>query len=136
MSATVDINTNTEKNVLSIPIQSVTTREKKKEGDKDDESPSLKTEKPVKEEDIEEVVFVVEGDTARMIKVVTGIQDNEYIQVLEGLQADQEVITGPYSIVSRKLKNGLRVERKSEDEKKKEKEKEKERRNEGDPSDE
>jgi HlyD family secretion protein len=136
MSATVDINTNTEKNVISIPIQTVTTREKKKEGEKEEDKPKSENKKKITDEDIEEVVFVMEADTARMIKVVTGIQDNEYIQVLEGLQEGQEVITGPYSIVSRKLKNGLRVERKSEEDKKKEKEKEKERRNDDEPVDE
>lgn len=57
----------------------------------------------------------MEADTARMVKVTTGIQDNEYIQVLSGLQVDQLVITGPYTVVSRKLKNGLRVERKNKD---------------------
>ena len=63
---------------------------------------------------IDEVVFVFESDTARMIKVKTGIQDNEYIQVLSGLEIDQEVITGPYSTVSRKLKDGLILEKKEE----------------------
>ncbi len=61
---------------------------------------------------IDEVVFVYEADTARMIKVATGIQDNEYIQILSGLEPGQEVITGPYSTVSRKLKNGLALEKK------------------------
>jgi HlyD family secretion protein len=112
MSATVDINTNTEKNIIAIPIQAVTTREKEKmEGD----TTKLKVESESSvsaDEDIDEVVFVYEADTARMIKVATGIQDNEYIQILSGLEVGQEVITGPYSTVSRKLKNGLALERK------------------------
>ena len=64
------------------------------------------------DEEIDEVVFVYEADTARMVKVKTGIQDNEYIQILSGLEPGQEIITGPYSTVSRKLKNGLLLERK------------------------
>lgn len=127
MSATVDINTNTESNVVSIPIQAVTTREKDadKYGDKkDDEKRELKT---AAEKEIDEVVFVLEADTARMVKVKTGIQDNEYIQILEGLQDGQEVVTGPYSTVARKLKNGLKLERKSDEVKDKEKAKEKEK---------
>ena len=112
MSATVDINTNTERDIISIPIQAVTTREREKpEGD----STSMKTQTSssvASDEEIDEVVFVYEADTARMVKVKTGIQDNEYIQILSGLEPGQEIITGPYSTVSRKLKNGLLLERK------------------------
>lgn len=115
MSATVDINTNTEKNVISIPIQAVTTREKEKEKDKDSDKKVTATntestgdsEKIKADNEIDEVVFVYEADTARMVKVTTGIQDNEFIQILTGLQPDQEIVTGPYSTVSRKLKNGM-----------------------------
>jgi len=121
MSASVDINTNTERGVVAIPIQSVTTREK--DGEKKDTSSVLKS---LDDKEIDEVIFVYEADTARMVKVETGIQDNEYIQVLEGLQTGQEVIIGPYSTVARKLKNGLAVERKkkNEDDKKNKKESE------------
>jgi len=112
MSATVDINTNTEKDIISIPIQAVTTREREKaKGD----TASVKAEtstSATSDEEIDEVVFVYEADTARMVKVKTGIQDNEYIQILSGLDPEQEIITGPYSTVSRKLKNGLVLERK------------------------
>jgi len=111
MSASVDINTNTEKDVLTVPIQAVTTRdlnqaEKKKPGKKKD-----KKKKEV-EENIKEVVFVIEADTARMIQVKTGIQDDKYIQILEGLTEGMEIIEGPYSVVSKKLEQGeeLRVE--------------------------
>lgn len=107
MSATVDINTNTERNTISIPIQSVTTRERKNSSDKEDTD-----KKSFDDEEIDEVVFLFDADTARMVKVKTGIQDNEYIQVISGLEVDQDVVTGPYSTVSRKLKNGLALERK------------------------
>jgi len=119
MSASVDINTNTERGVISIPIQSVTTREKKEE--KKDSSAVVKTDK---EDEIDEVVFIMDADTAKMVHVKTGIQDNEYIQVLEGLNVGDEVITGPYSTVSRKLKNGLAVERKKKNEEDKKNKKE------------
>ncbi|HZV70352.1 MAG TPA: efflux RND transporter periplasmic adaptor subunit [Saprospiraceae bacterium] len=112
MSASVDINTNTERAVIAIPIQSVTTREK--DGEKKDSSTVKKS---IMDDEIDEVVFVIDADTAKMVKVKTGIQDNEYIQVLDGLTVGDEVITGPYSTVSRKLKNGLAVERKKKAEK-------------------
>jgi HlyD family secretion protein len=110
MSATVDINTNTERDVITIPIQAVTTREKEK---KDSTETKIQGASSVSADDeIDEIVFVYEADTARMVKVATGIQDNEYIQILSGLKPGEEVITGPYSTVSRKLKNGLALERK------------------------
>src|SRR5690606_22305809 len=108
MSATVDIYTHTERNALSIPIQAVTTREKKMEGDS-----TSATGKKSAQAQIEEVVFVYEADTAKMVNVTTGIQDSEFIQVLSGLEEGQEVITGPYSTVSRKLKSGMTLQRKS-----------------------
>jgi len=108
MSATVDINTNTERQTLSIPIQAVTTRDKETQGD---------STRAAKEKELLEVVFLMSGDTASMVEVKTGIQDNEFIQVLSGVKEGDEVITGPYSTVSRKLKNGMAVSRKEKSEK-------------------
>src|SRR5688500_4396101 len=114
MSASVDINTHTERNAISIPIQAVTTREK----DEDKDKPSGEK-VSLEDDEIDEVVFVMDSDTAMMVKVETGIQDNEYIQIISGLTTDQVVITGPYSTVSRKLENGMDVEIKKEDDKEK-----------------
>lgn len=115
MSASVDINTHTERQTISIPIQAVTTREK--DGDKVKQVEE--GDEVVVDEEIAEVVFIMDADTAKMVPVETGIQDNEYIQILSGLEEGQEVITGPYSIVSRTLKNGLAVERKDKDDEEK-----------------
>jgi HlyD family secretion protein len=57
------------------------------------------------EEDVKEYVFLVENKKTRMVEVKTGIQDNTYIQVLSGLEEGQEVITGPYRAISKRLKN-------------------------------
>jgi HlyD family secretion protein len=70
------------------------------------------------DEEIHEVVFILDADTAKMVTVETGIQDNEYIQILSGLEEGQVVVTGPYSTISRTLKNGLALEVKNEDEEK------------------
>ncbi len=110
MSASVEINTHTEENVISVPIQAVTTREKnsKKKGKvrkvKNDD-------KQGDDEDLLEVVFVADADTAKMVVVKTGIQDDSYIQILSGLAEGDEVITGPYTAVSRKLEagDGIRI---------------------------
>lgn len=106
MSASVEIVTDVKDNVLTVPIQAVTMRNLAKDGDK---------------EDFKEVVFVYEADTARMIPVMTGAQDNEFIYLTEGLSADQDIISGPYSTLSKIIENGtlLRHKEKEEDKKKK-----------------
>ena len=118
MSATADIRTKTVKNALNIPIQSLTAREREKlekaegvettpaqrEQEEQAENPKLKKEK--KENDMVEVVFVVEGDVAKMREVKIGISDENYYQVLQGVNEGDEVITGPFKVLSRTLKDG------------------------------
>jgi HlyD family secretion protein len=119
MSATVDIYTETASGVIAVPIASVTTRDEKKE-DKDEDEEKASTKK--KDDEIKEVVFVYEADTARMTEVKTGIQDNEYIQILDGLKEGDEVVSGPYSAISRTIDAGDRLtkkDKKKDDEKKK-----------------
>lgn len=88
MSATVDLLTARASHALSIPIQAVTTRQ--------DE-----------EEDESEIgVFIVRGDSAIWTPIETGIQDSRNIEVTSGLSENDEVITGPYEWVSRKLEDG------------------------------
>lgn len=112
MSASVDIRTEVANAVLSIPIQAVTTRERK-EGDKPEAKPAALE---AEEQDLMEVVFVASGDTVRMQKVKTGVQDDTYIEVVEGLKEGDEVVTGPYAAVARKLKSGEEIQIVDEDE--------------------
>ncbi|MGB1217476.1 MAG: HlyD family secretion protein, partial [Saprospiraceae bacterium] len=103
MSASVDINTKTQKDIIAVPIQAVTTREgedKNKDGD----------------EEIKEVIFVMQGDSVSMKEVKTGIQDDSYIEVLSGISLNDEIVTGPYTAVSKKLEDGIEVKKKEEDE--------------------
>lgn len=109
MSASVDIRTETVDNVLAIPIQAVTVREK--EDDKDNKK------KKAADDELEEVVFVMEADTVRMVNITTGIQDDEYILVTSGLEKGEVIITGPYSAISKKLDQGDAVRVKEEKEK-------------------
>jgi len=115
MSASVEIFTNTKNEVLSVPIQSVTTREDKEEKRK---QKKMKGAKNVDDDDddIKEVVFVCRGDSAIMVEVKTGIQDDSYIEVLEGVKEGDEIVTGPYNVVSKKLKDGKTVTKVDEDE--------------------
>jgi len=114
MSATVDIQTASKNNVLTLPIQAVTSRadtakaaiaaaEKESAASQGDENTKKKAEA------IQEYVFLYDKGVAKMVKVKTGIQDNTYIQITEGLKEDQEVITAPYRAVSKKLKDGDKV---------------------------
>lgn len=112
MSASADIQTKTKQNVLSIALNAVTTRDKKGDkapGDKkDDKKPEQTNVKSTSaDDDIEEVVFVLQKDNkVKKVKVKTGIQDLNNIEILEGLKDGDEIITGPYTIVSKTLKDG------------------------------
>lgn len=110
MSAAVDIYTNAADSTLSIPLIAVTTREdEKSKADEKDKKPEAKEVSKKDDEKIREIVFVVTGDTVGIREVKTGIQDNDYIEVLTGLQEGETVVTGPYSAIARKLKGGSRI---------------------------
>ena len=115
MSANVDIQTRTQANVLSVPINAVTTRDK---GDTLDVKASKKTKEANTDavmssgnvDDLDVIVFVKDSASkVSMVKVTTGIQDLNHIEIISGLRKDQEVITGPYDVVSKTLKNGTKV---------------------------
>ncbi len=112
MSASVDIYTNTADSTLCVPLIAVTARDEdadKKKAAKDTEDDANK-EKTVQDLDnIKEIVFVVTGDTVAVREVKTGIQDNDFIQILSGVQEGEKVVTGPYSAIARKLKSGARI---------------------------
>lgn len=115
MSASVDITTETKAGVVCVPIQAVTTREKDEDKDKD-----RKDSKEADDEDILEVVFLSENGKAKMVEVKTGIQDDDYIEILEGLSEGAEVVKGPFSAVSKKLKDDKDIyEEEKKDKKKK-----------------
>lgn len=100
MSASVDIYTDEVKDVISVPIQAVTIREKDEAKDK---------KQKLSDEDYEEVIFVVKADTVDKVTVVTGIQDDEYIQIRSGLEENEKIVIGPYTEVSKKLEEGDEV---------------------------
>lgn len=126
MSATVEIMTKYANNILSLPIQAVTTRidssllkkDNKKEKEEDNGGLDVThTNKKQKEEKLkpEEVVFIFSDGVAKMVKVKVGIQDENFIEVISGLKEGDLVISGPYSAVSRQLKEGSKVALKDEE---------------------
>lgn len=121
MTASVEIITTTKRNVLSVPLAAVTTRNPKLEkanakkgfgDDKEEEEPRVTNAntKPIEKEDIKEVVFINNGGTAKMVEVTTGISDYDNIEILSGLSEGDQVISGPFFVVSKRLKTGDLVE--------------------------
>ncbi|WP_298717494.1 efflux RND transporter periplasmic adaptor subunit [Chitinophaga sp.] len=123
MSANVDIQTRTEKNILSIPINAVTTRDmsdtakkdksadrKGKPAENNANGATPNDGSPQQRQDFKEVVFVLLPDnTVQIREVKTGIQDDNNIQITSGLKPGETVVSGPYTAVSRTLENGKKV---------------------------
>ncbi|REJ85335.1 MAG: efflux RND transporter periplasmic adaptor subunit [Bacteroidetes bacterium] len=125
MSATVDILTKSVYDVLSVPIQSVTTRDttqkSKSAVEKDDSETEMEDEGSVKLSENEnagdskeskavECVFVVDKGIVKLQPVKIGIQDNSYIEIVSGVEKGQTVVSSPYSAISKLLKDGDEVE--------------------------
>lgn len=122
MSATVDVQTKRVSNVIAVPIQSVTTRNDSTEynlqnkvsgGDKggDDDEIVVKSDKKQNNDaliKIEECVFVYNAAEGKVKKVAvkTGIQDNNYIEIISGIKEGDEIISAPYSAIAKELKDG------------------------------
>jgi len=106
MTATVDIITDQRNNAINVPISAIaiktdTTSTKRKSKDLEN-----LIEKPEKFE----CVFIKNGDTAELRVVKTGIQDDSNIEITSGLEEGDEVIVGPYNVVTKTLKNGDKVQ--------------------------
>jgi len=125
MSATADIETQTASNVIAVPIQSVTVRaeggltteevqknELKAAQDKSGNDLAVSSDKENAKRmrnALQRVVFVKVGDVVKMKQVVTGIADNTWIEVKSGVAANEEIVSGTYAAISRKLKDGMKV---------------------------
>jgi HlyD family secretion protein len=130
LSCTADIQTNEVKNVIAVPMQSVTIRtgnsnlspeeiEKNKQkaaarekGDNNAEVANERLTKQQEKEDREKLqkgVFTMAGGKAHWIKVTTGIADDAYMEIKSGVKPGDDVISGSYSAISRKLKDGAKI---------------------------
>jgi HlyD family secretion protein len=125
MSATVDIETETVANVVAVPIQSVTVRaeggktteelqqakakEAKERSGNDLEVASERSEARRTQNQLQRVVFVKAGDVVKQRKVETGIADNTSIEIKSGVKTGEEVVSGSYAAISRRLKDGSKV---------------------------
>lgn len=102
MTASVDIITESKKNVLVVPIAAVTTRSEKNEDAEEKKA-------TVTKEELNEIVFVESEGKADQVIVTTGISDFENIEIKSGLSEGQRIISGPFSAVSKKLEKGTSV---------------------------
>lgn len=130
MSANVDIETKTVEEVIAVPIQSVTVRSR--EGSKTIEQLASERDRKAKEtqgegsanainekqqrereradrEALQRVVFVRTGETVKMVPVETGIGDTMHMEIKSGIKAGDEVVSGPFSVITRSLKDGAKV---------------------------
>ena len=130
LSCTADIQTNMVKDAVAVPMQSVTIRtgdsnlspeeiEKRKQkaaardqGDNNAEVSNDRQEKQalkLDREKLSKVVFVKNGNKAQLVKVTTGIADDTSMEIKSGIKVGDEVISGSYSAISRKLKDGAKI---------------------------
>jgi HlyD family secretion protein len=130
LSCTAEIETSMVKDAVAVPMQSVTIRtgesdlspeeiEKRKQKqaarDKADNNADVTDNRQVKaaqkeeRERLSKVVFLKKGNKAQIVKVTTGIADDTYIEIKNGITPGEEVISGSYSAISRKLKDGAKV---------------------------
>ena len=116
MTASVEILTNRKSDVLSVPLSAVTTRNEDKKEDKEQKGPDNNNtnqqagqqKAPEKKQD-KVVVFVNDKGSAKMVEVKTGISDYDNIEILSGLSDSSEVVTGPFLVVSKRLKDGEKI---------------------------
>ena len=130
MSATADVETATVQSVIAVPIQSVTVRSTESDlspeeqerqrvqeqaREKSDNRADVTNEALEKQKEraqrlkLQRVVFIKQGEKVKMQKVETGIADNTFIEIKSGVKAGDEVVSGSYTAISRRLKDGAKV---------------------------
>ncbi len=110
MSASVEIQTKRAWNVFSIPVQAVTVRDPFIKKD------TLRDQKDLNKKNKKEYVFVVKDNVAKALVIKTGIQDNQYIEIVQGLKEVDKVITEPFTAIQQIIKDGQKIKIVSKDE--------------------
>ncbi|CUT06409.1 efflux RND transporter periplasmic adaptor subunit [Candidatus Kryptonium thompsonii] len=107
MSVTADIETEKRFNVIAVPIQAVTVRSLKKNksvGASTESNPGKNS-----KDDMVEVVFVIENGVAKMVPVKRGISGEMYVEIVEGLKGDEQIVVGSFRAINRELEDGVKV---------------------------
>jgi HlyD family secretion protein len=109
MTAKVDVLTATREDTVTVPIQAVV---KRPIGDDGEEL----TGQAAKEVDESDVVYLVEDNTALVRRVVTGVADDLYVEITDGLDDGDEVVVGPYrTLKSLHAEDRVRVEERDDE---------------------
>jgi HlyD family secretion protein len=116
MSVTSEIETRYRTNVLCVPIQSVTTRVPKKDKEKKEkeaeEKPAAAEAKRKNDNNKpSEIVFVLGSEFVKVKPVKRGISDDSYVEILEGVEEGQEVVSGSYKAINRELEDGRKIKK-------------------------
>ncbi|HKG06302.1 MAG TPA: efflux RND transporter periplasmic adaptor subunit [Pedobacter sp.] len=115
LSATVDIESESL-NGLAIPIQSVFTGDMKaKQGPGDNSGDDDQQKSKLTDKTVKQYVYIYNNGTVKKTEVTTGIQNDQYIIIKSGIKANQEIVTGPYSAIQNRLKDGAKVEKTTKD---------------------
>ena len=119
MNASAEIKTNRKDNIIAVPFNAVTARVKgsdqsvddqKKEAERNRDANAPEENVTIDNSKMEDVVFVLQPDkTVKKVPVKWGIQDINYIEITEGLKGGEEVVSAPFSAISKNLKNGMKV---------------------------
>ena len=112
MTATIE--TKTKHNVISVPIQSVTTRSPKKdkerkEGEEVDEMAASDSKIKTPKERVKEVVFVLDNNVVKTVVVKRGISNDAFTEIVSGLDENKQVVSGSYKAINRELEDGSKV---------------------------
>lgn len=128
MTVTAEIETRSVTNALSVPIASVTTRvtdedrqklNEEKEKSAQAKDPESRAKRAEAEQKVQEIVFLTNGDKAKKANVTTGISNDDYIEITEGLKEGDMVISGGYRAISRDLDEGKKIRKEDPNAKKK-----------------
>ncbi|MGE5344259.1 MAG: efflux RND transporter periplasmic adaptor subunit [Candidatus Omnitrophota bacterium] len=115
MSCNADIETETRNNVLSLPLMSITTRSPEEmesrtpQAESDSENETQVAPKTKTHSKPQEIVFLVKNHTAKKKEVKSGISDDTYIEIMQGLKEGDIVVGGPYKAIANELQDGLKV---------------------------
>jgi HlyD family secretion protein len=128
MTASVEILTNRKSNILMVPLAAVTTRNPDADGEQENKEGEQGAPEANRAEDKKAdlskkrndkiVVFVKEGEVAKMVEVKTGISDYDNIEIVNGLKEGMEIVTGPFLAVSKRLKDGDKIKLKEKEQEK------------------
>ncbi len=116
LSATVDIESETVKG-MAVPIQAVFTDTKSDDNKGTSQEDAEKQKSKLNDKQVKQYVYLFDAkaSTVKKAEVTTGIQNDQFIIVKTGLKAGQEIVSGPYSAIQNKLKDGLKVEKTTKD---------------------